>query len=104
MPLVFKYKFTTSFTLATLLPFALSFLLIMIMQYLDGFLKSANLLYESSTYDYGSFYRESYVDFVIQKEITNKKIKYGIYGIFEIIVKDKANMKERLGMCDMRSG
>ncbi|TCG11169.1 EAL domain-containing protein [Mycoplasma todarodis] len=79
-----NYEFTVQFVLATLLPFLLPIVLILLISYLLRFLRSANLLYESSTYDTLKFYRESISAKVIQDMISSKKVSEALFVILEM--------------------
>ncbi|CAM9101575.1 EAL domain-containing protein [Mycoplasma marinum] len=81
--LALDYKIDIQFVLATLLPFLLSIILILLIAFLLRFLRSANLLYESSTYDTFHFYRESIFEKMIREGITLNKVSKGLFVIFE---------------------
>ncbi len=88
------YDFTGQFVLATLLPFLLPIILIVIISYLLKFLRSANLLYESSTYDTLRFYRESISTNVIEDLIATKKVSRALFVILEM------NWSKELGILE----
>ena len=79
-----NYEFTIQFVLATLLPFLLPIILIILISYLLRFLQSANLLYESSTYDTLKFYRESISAKVIQEMISSQRVSEALFVIMEM--------------------
>ncbi|NQZ29467.1 MAG: EAL domain-containing protein [Mycoplasmatales bacterium] len=79
-----NYEFTIQFVLATLLPFLLPIILITLISYLLRFLQSANLLYESSTYDTLKFYRESISAKVIQEMISMQRVSEALFVIMEM--------------------
>ncbi len=97
-----NYAFTVQFVLATLLPFLLPIVLIVIISYLLRFLRSANLLYESSTYDTLKFYRESIAAKVVQDLISSQKVSEAIFVILEMNwskdLKNKLNDFEKIAL------
>ncbi len=93
---VLNNKFNIKVVMATLIPFVLSILLISLISYFVLFFRSANILYESSTYDYGKFYRESYATVFMGNHIKTNNIKNAFFVMLGIKwnVKNTALIKE----------